>query len=702
MTKKEAIQRIKKLRTEINRHNYLYHVLDKPEISDAALDSIKNELAKLETQFPDLITSDSPTQRVSGKALSKFPKVKHSVRMLSLADAFSEEEIKDWEDRTIKILQEKGVPMKDLSYYAELKMDGLAASLIYRKGELIRGATRGDGQVGEDVTANLRTITSIPLALRVPTEAELKKIGLAKESKDILDHIMKGEVEIRGEAIMTNAVLAKLNKMYAKEGRALLANSRNAAAGSIRQLDPKMTAERELDFYCYDIATDLGIRYHDQEHELAKLLGFKSPVANARCANYDELIRFHHSLEKKRSKLAFECDGVVAVVNDTSLWDMLGIVGKGPRYMIAYKFANEQATTKLLDVVWQVGRTGILTPIARLAPVPVKGVVISNATLHNFDEINRLKIKIGDTVIIERAGDVIPKIIGVLEKLRDGSEKTIKAPIICPICGNKVVKVEGEVAYRCLNKNCYAVNLRRLMHWASKSAFDIEGLGPKIIEQLLKAGLISDPADFYSLTKNDLLGLERFAEISATNTIAAIASAKNPSLEKFIYALGITHVGEETAIVLSRALVAWSKKKILKTTDLIGIFKTIKHSDLETLPDVGVKVAASIVEWFANQSHQIFLHKLNDAGLTLTPPLAAQKGIFSGQSFVLTGSLESLTRDEAKATIRRLGGEISESVSAKTSYVIVGEKPGSKYETAKKLGVRTLSENEFIKLVRST
>ncbi len=700
MNKTDASKRIEKLRLEINRHNYLYHVLDKPEISDAALDSIKNELAKLEAQFPDLITSDSPTQRVSGKALSKFPKVNHSQRMLSLSDAFSEAEMKEWEERLVKILEQHNKSKKDLSYYAELKMDGLAVSLVYQKGKLLRGATRGDGHVGEDVTANLRTIKSIPLTLRIPTESELKKIGLAKEAETILDYIKNGEIEIRGEAIMTNAVLAKLNKMYGKEGRALLANSRNAAAGSIRQLDPSMTAERELDFYCYDIATDFAIVYHDQEHELAKLLGFKSPSANARCANYDELIRFHHALEKKRSKLPFECDGVVAVVNDTRLWSMLGIVGKGPRYMMAYKFANEQATTTLLDVVWQVGRTGILTPIARLEPVQVKGVIISNATLHNFDEIHRLKIKVGDTVIIERAGDVIPKIIGVLEKLRDGSEKIIKAPTICPICGSKVSKVEGEVAYRCLNKNCYAVNLRRLMHWSSKGAFDIEGLGPKIIEQLLKAALVNDPADFYSLTKDDLLGLERFAEISATNTIAAIANAKNPSLEKFLYALGITHVGEETAIVLARALVSWSKKKITKPSDVLDVLKTINVDVLETLPDVGSKVAASIAEWFANPTHQAFIHKLNDAGLLLTSPVSAESGKFKGQSFVLTGTLAGLTRDEAKATIRRLGGEISESVSSKTNYVIVGDRPGSKFETAKKLGVRILTEQEFIKLVR--
>lgn len=700
MNKDEANKRIIKLRAEINRHNYLYHVLDKPEISDAALDSLKNELQALENKFPDLITPDSPTQRVSGKALAKFPKVRHSAKMLSLFDAFSEAEMREWENRLLKIL-----PVKQgraaLSYYAELKMDGLAVSLLYRKGKLVRGATRGDGQVGEDVTANLKTIEAIPLLLRIPNEAELNKLALKKEAKKILQVVLNGEIEIRGEAIMTEATLKKLNTLYAKEGKPLLANARNAAAGSIRQLDPKKTAERGLDFYCYDIATELGIEYHDQEHELAKLLGFKSLNANARCSNLDELISFHHRWEKNRAKLPFECDGVVAVVNDTRLWQTLGIVGKGPRYMMAYKFANEQATTKLLDVVWQVGRSGILTPTAKLAPVRVKGVTISNATLHNFDEIKRLQIKIGDTVIVERAGDVIPKIVGLLPKLRTGQEKIIGAPKLCPICGSKVVKVESEVAYRCINKNCYAVSLRRLEHWASKSAFDIEGLGPKIIEQLVKAGLVTNPADFYLLTKDDLLGLERFADISAANTIAAIAKAKRPTLEKFIYALGIPHVGEETAIVLAKALLSWAKKKINRPDELNGLIKNLDSSDFETLPDIGAKVAESIKTWFDNPAQIELLKKLTAIGLLFSPSAVGQAGPLSGRSFVLTGTLSGLTRAEAKATIRRQGGEISESVSAKTNFVVVGENPGSKYETAKKLGVSVLTEKEFLKLIAS-
>jgi len=702
MTKQEAHKRIQKLREEVKRHNYLYHVLDKPEISDAALDSLKNELVILERKFPEFVTADSPTQRVGGRALNKFPKVKHSTRMISLFDAFSEQEMKEWEERAVKILEQNKKSRRDINYYAELKMDGLAVSLLYRKGILVRGATRGDGQVGEDVTQNLRTINTIPLSLRLPNVAELKKIGLADLSAKILKRISEGEIEIRGEAIMTEAVLKKLNVEYKKQGKPLLANSRNAAAGSIRQLDPAMTAERQLDFYCYDIATDLEIMYHDQEHELAKLLGFKSLSANARCKDLAELIKFHHGWEKNRTKLPFECDGVVAVINDTRLWSILGVVGKGPRYMMAYKFANEQGTTKLLDVVWQVGRTGILTPIAKLAPVHVKGVTISNATLHNLDEINRLKIKIGDTVILERAGDVIPKVIGVLEKLRDGSEKIIKVPSFCPMCGAKVTKIEGEVAYRCVNKNCYAVNLRRLMHWSSKSGLDIEGLGPKIIEQLVKAGLVLDPADFYTLSKDDFLSLERFAEISANNTLNAITASKKSQLERLLYSLGITHVGEETAILLAQQVVQWSKmfkQKLSNPAELIFIFQKVTRQDLETLPDVGIKVAASIKEWFDNSANQKFLTKLSRVGFELMLPALAKSGKLQGKSFVLTGTLSQLTREQAKATIRRQGGEISEAVSSKTDFVVAGEKPGAKYDKAQKLGVNILNETAFIKLI---
>lgn len=698
----EAKKRIIKLRQEIERHNYLYHVLDKPEISDAALDSLKNELVSLENKHPELITPDSPTQRVSGKALAGFQKVEHSLAMLSLFDAFSEEDMLAWEDRMIKLLKQAEKMNQALSYYAELKMDGLAISLIYKNGILVKAATRGDGRVGEDVTANIKTITSIPLRLRVPTKQEIIKLGLtASIVEQVFSNLETGEIEIRGEVIMTEAVLKKLNEQYKKLNKPLLANARNAAAGSIRQLDPKVTAERKLDFYCYDIATDFGIEFHSQEHALAKLLGIKVLDLNKECKNINELISFHHNWENNRSKLPFECDGVVAVVNDIKLWPILGIVGKGPRYMMAYKFANEQATTKLLKVEWQIGRSGTLTPTARLEPVRVKGVMISNATLHNFDEIKRLGVKIGDTVIIERAGDVIPKIIASLEKLRDGTEKTIKPPTNCPICGTAVIQKSGEVAYRCPNKNCYAVNLRRLMHWSSKTGLDIDNLGPKIIEQLVIANLVSDPADFYSLTKDDLLSLDRFAEISTANLIKSIADSRVASLEKFLYALGIEHVGEETALLLAKQIVYWSKqvKQTIKTPlDLVNLFTTISQVDLEKLPDVGTKVATSIINWFAQPANKNFLKKLTTYGFVINLPKITN-GKLNNKSFVLTGTLSNFSREEAKSLVRKNGGQISESVSKQTDYVVVGENPGSKYEKAKKLGVKVLSEKEFTNLI---
>jgi len=702
MLKNEAIKRIIRLRQEIERHNYLYHVLDKPEISDAALDSLKNELVKLEQAFPDLITPDSPTQRVSGKAVASFKKVEHSIAMLSLFDAFSEEDMSAWEDRMVKILEANKKTRRDLNYYAELKMDGLAISLIYKNGLLVKGATRGDGRVGEDVTANIKTIASIPLRLRQPSKTELAKIGLSDLIiEQVFNSLAKGEIEIRGEIIMTEAVLKKLNEEYKKLNKPLLANSRNAAAGSIRQLDPKITASRQLDFHCYDIATEFGIELHSQEHGLAKLLGIKVLELNSKCKNLSELINFHHNWEKKRAKLPFECDGVVAVVDNTKLWPILGIVGKGPRYMMAYKFANEQATTKLLDVEWQIGRSGTLTPTARLEPVRVKGVMISNATLHNFDEIKRLGVRIGDTVIIERAGDVIPKIIASLVKLRDGSEKIIKAPLKCPICGTTVMQKPGEVAYRCPNKSCYAVNLRRLMHWTSKTGLDIDSLGPKIIEQLVAANLVADPADFYALTKDDFLSLERFADLSASNLVKAIAASKTPALEKLLYALGIEHVGEETALLLAKQAVYWSKqnKQILDTPAALGnLFSHIIKVDLEKLPDIGTKVADSIISWFGNSANQKFLKKLTDQDVKIILPRLIN-GKLNNKTFVLTGTLNNFSRDEAKGLVRTNGGQISESVSSQTDYLVVGENPGSKYDKAKKLGVRILTEKEFTSLI---
>ena len=567
--------------------------------------------------------------------------------------------------------------------------------------------------MGEDVTQNLKTIEAIPLNLRIPSGTELEKLGFnLKERGEILKIIRDGRIEARGEAIMTHKVFNELNRKYKKEGKPILANPRNAAAGSIRQLNSKITAERKLDFYVYSMALaptpspspapassrERGIfGKHEREHKLAQLLGFKVLKQNKYCKSLDEAIEFHDWWEKHKDKLPFDCDGVVVKVNDLSLWPRLGAVGKGPRYIMAYKFAAAQATTQIEDVRWQVGRTGVLTPTAALKPARIGGVTVRHATLHNMDEINRLGIKIGDTVILERAGDVIPKVVKILPKLRTGREKKISAPNKCPMCGGPVEKVKGEVAYRCANKNCYAVNLRKLRHWVSKAAADIDGLGPKIIEQLAKEGLVRDISDFYELEVGDLLPLERFAEKSADNLIKAINERKEVELARFIYGLGIRHIGEESAILLSQK----SKVKSQKISDFAKEMQNMSLEDLEKIQDIGPIVAKSVFNWFHDKYNLELLGKLEKRGVKI---LNRQSTIdnrkLSDKTFVLTGALESLTRDEAKAKIRELGGNVSSSISKNTDYVVAGAEPGSKYQKARKLGVKIISEDEFKKLIK--
>jgi DNA ligase (NAD+) len=576
MDRKEAEKRIDKLKKEISRQRYLYHVLDRIEISDAALDSLKHELDKLEKQYPDLITLDSPTQRVGGKALGKFKKVEHAVPMVSLHDAFSAQEMKDWEERLLKILNsanrslasKKEAKLLKIDYYAELKMDGLAVSLVYENGVFVSGATRGDGKIGEDVTNNLKTIEAIPLRIGVTDESLGLNIGIAGESlrqgnrrsqnNARFRALFQKRIEVRGEVIMTKKVFKELNKEYSQKGLPILANPRNAAAGSIRQLDPKIPASRKLDCYVYGLITDLGQKTHEDEHKVAKEVGFKTVKYNKYCKNLEEVIEFHDYWAKNREKLPYDSDGVVVTVNNLALHSSLGIVGKGPRYIMAYKFAGEEATTVVEDIVVQIGRTGALTPVAHLKPVSVGGVVISRATLHNIDEITRLGIKIGDTVIVRRAGDVIPDIVKVLPNLRTGKEKLFHMPQKCPACGFDVERREtrekkGEsVAYYCVNSKCFAQIKKQIIHFVSKSAMDIPGLGPKIVEQLISEGIVRDQADFYELEDGDLVNLERFAEKSASNLTEAIEKSKKVSLAKFIYSLGILHVGEETADLLAQ------------------------------------------------------------------------------------------------------------------------------------------------------
>lgn len=710
MEKKAVQARIEKLKAEINHHRYLYHVKDKQEISEGALDSLKNELFKLEQAYPEFISADSPTQRVEGKALDKFEKVAHDPPLYSLFDAFSEQDMREWEERIKRKLiaetdkQEFSASSGEtamLDYYCELKFDGLAMSLRYEDGVFTQGATRGDGKIGEDVTNNLKTIESLPLRLRLPAEAELEKIGLSGE---FIDKIRNGRIIIRGEALMPKKVFNELNHKYEQEGKKPLANPRNGAAGSIRQLDPKITAERRLDFYAYGIgnALALGLRTHEQEIQLARLLGFKAMLADNYCQDMSAVFAFYKESEKNRKKLPMEIDGIVVKVNQLALWPVLGIVGKGPRYAMAYKFAAAQATTRLMDVAWQIGRTGALTPIGVLEPARVGGVTISHVTLHNFDEIRRLDLKIGDTVILERAGDVIPKIVQALPGMRTGAEQAISAPQNCPICGSRVERKSNEVALRCTNKDCYAVLLRQLEHWTAKAAMDIEGLGPKVVEQLVKAGLVLDIADFYALTPEDLLPLERFAEKSAQNLIAALNEKKEIELAKFIYGLGIRHVGEETAILLAQKFPMNTAKAQSSIFKFIETFQTIELERLEEIADIGPIVAKSIYDWFLDKKNIELLRKLDKFGVKIKKQKLAEnekQGVFANKTLVLTGTLENLTRDEAKAKIRELGGKIASTVSAKTDFVIVGAEPGTKYDKAKELGVKILSEEEFLKII---
>lgn len=716
MTKSEAKIRIEKLKAEIDFHRYNYHVLDRETISEAALDSLKNELFLLENDYPDLITADSPTQRVAGEPLEKFKKVTHSQPMISLFDAFSEADMRAWEERNENFL---GRPLKQ-EYYGELKLDGLAINLRYEKTLLVSGATRGDGKIGEEVTNNIRTINSIPLKLKIPAEKDLEALGFTEQAiTEILRLIKEGVIEIRGEAIMNKKILAELNKKYVQEGRPELANTRNGVAGSIRQLDPRITAERKLDFYAYDVLLreesgqilERGeiITRRDQADQLAGLLGLKILKQNKLCRDLNEVFAFYTAVEKKRETLPFEIDGTVIKINDLKMWNVLGIVGKAPRYMMAYKFSAEQATTKVKEIIWQVGRTGVLTPTAVLEPVKVGGAIISRSTLHNFDEIKRLDLRLGDTVIIERSGDVIPKVVTVLKNLRTGQEKKVFPSKKCPMCEGAVEKVGEEVAYRCLNKKCYAINLRQITHFASKGAANLEGLGPKLIEQFLTEGIIKDAADLYSIEKSELLSLERFAEKKADNVVTMMAARKVLELDQFIYGLGIRHVGEETAQLLAKMVAAKKAKTTTSMTidELITIFSSFELVELESLEDIGPIVSASIYDFWRNEHNLKLLRKFEKNGVSLSLQKVNNLSGASGQemklankSFVLTGTLASLTRGEAKDKIKALGGKVKENVSADTDYLVLGTEPGSKYEKAKKLGLKILTEKEFLEIIK--
>ncbi len=687
MSKEEAKKRLEQLRAEINDHRYRYFVEDKPVISDSVYDSLFHELMRLEEEYPDLVTFDSPSQRIGAKPAEKFAKVTHASRMYSINDVFDFNELAKWQDRLIKLGAGKAI--EDGGYYCELKMDGLAVSLIYEKGLFVRGATRGDGMVGEDVTNNLRTINSIPLKL-----VESKKLKGKSGCIDSMlcsrgkDGVFQGRFEVRGEAFLSKADFEKLNIERGKAGLPLYANPRNIAAGSIRQLDPKVTAERDLEFYVYAVSNKIGLKYHSEEHELAEHLGFKVNKNNRHCRDLKEVKEYLSHWREKRHNLPYQTDGVVVVLNDKKALERLGAVGKAPRGMIAYKFPAEEAQSVVLDILVQVGRTGKLTPVAIMNPTIVAGSTVSRATLHNADEIERKDIRIGDTVIIRKAGDVIPEVVEPIKKMRTGKEKKFQMPEKCPVCGGPVIKKAGEVDYYCADANCSVREMRQLQFFVSKNAFDIDGLGPKILQQLVASGLVSDASDLFELSEGDLEPLEHFAEKSASNIIEAIESSKKISLERFIYALGIRHVGSETA------------RDIAAQFGRIEAILTAKRGDFEAMYGVGPKVAKSIADYFENKRNREFINKLIARGVKISDynsPIQSQK--LGGKSFVVTGTLESMTRDDAHKKIVQLGGKVSSSVTSKTDYLVVGADAGSKLEKAKKFGTKILSEKEFIEQI---
>ncbi|MFH0873477.1 MAG: NAD-dependent DNA ligase LigA [Candidatus Komeilibacteria bacterium] len=659
-----ARERISKLKKEIERHRYLYHVLDKQEISDAALDSLKNELVRLEGEWPQFLTADSPSQRIGGQPLDQFVKVRHSHPVLSLQDYFSPPELGEWQARNSKIL---GHTAQD--YYCELKLDGLTVVLTYRDGVLVQGATRGDGLIGEEVTNNLKTIESIPLRLNLNHWPQAPKI-----------------IEVRGEVVISKKNFLAINKRQEKRGEQIFANPRNLAAGSIRQLDPKIAASRRLECFAFELITDLGQQRHSQVHDWLKQMGFKTCQYNQAAETLKEVENYLTKWEKKRAAWDYNTDGAVIVIDDIAAEKKLGHIGKTERWMAAYKFPAEQTTTKVLDIMIQVGRTGALTPIAVLDPVRVAGSTVSRATLHNEDEIKRLDVRIGDTVIIQKAGDVIPEIVEVLPRLRNGQEKKFIWPKKCPVCGSRVLRPVGEVAHYCSNKKCYAREIQGLIHFVSKAAFNIEGLGDKIVEQLVAAGLVGSFSDFFRLTVDDLKNLERFADTSANKLIAAIAAKKYISLERFIYSLGLRHVGVQTARDLADHLGSWVK------------FSAATPEILQQVPEVGSVVARSVFDWLQQKPNQKEVAELLALGVKVPNTAIRSGGKLQGKTFVITGTL-SQPRDYYADRIRQAGGSISSGVSKQTDYVLAGDNPGSKLTKAVALGVTVITEQQWKKLV---
>ncbi len=662
----EAIQRINKLRELINHHNYRYYVLDSPEISDAEYDELIRELQQLEEAHPELITSDSPTQRVGAAPVEAFGVVEHPQPLLSLANAFSDEELEAWYRRASNLLGGR-----DTDFVCELKIDGLAVALTYVNGLLEVGATRGDGLHGENITQNLRTIKSIPLS--VPKEAPLR-------------------FEVRGEVYLPKAGFKKLNEERAKDGLPLFANPRNAAAGSVRQLDPRITAQRPLDIFIYGLGWAEGKAVPDTHWEIMqylKSLGFKVNPIIALCHTIDEVKDYYDKWVENQEELPYEADGVVVKINPIPFQIELGYVGREPRWAVAYKFPAVQGTTRLLDIGINVGRTGSLNPYAILEPVQVGGVTIKHAALHNEEDIHRKDIRIGDWVVVQRAGEVIPEIVEPIVSRRSGKEKVFRMPKTCPVCGAEVIKPEGEAMHRCTNAACPAQALERIKHFVSRGAMDIEGVGEKMSQALFEAGLIKDVGDIYHLTRDQLLSLERMADKSVANILNSIERSKDRPLPRVIFALGITHIGEETAELLAEHF-----------TSLDELARAPREKLLE-IPSIGPKIADSIVAFFRQQQNKNIIDKLRQAGVKLEAEKVEAKELpLAGLEFVITGRLETFTRQEAEARVKALGGKAGSDVTRKTSYLVVGEDPGSKLALAQALGTKTLTEAEFLELLK--
>jgi DNA ligase (NAD+) len=669
MNRSQALKRISELRDLIEYHNRRYYQLDDPEISDFEYDKLMRELADLEERFPDIDRTASPTQRVGASPLEKFGTVTHLTPMLSLGNAFSEEEVSEFNERIKRLLGDKAEP----DFVAEPKIDGVAVNLIYEKGVFLVGATRGDGLTGEDVTQNLRTIRILPLKMR-PRDRD----GIPER------------IEIRGEVYLEKEAFRKLNERRVEQGESAFANPRNAAAGSLRQLDPRITAKRPLRIFCYGVGSVEGKSFTTHWDTLKMLgdWGFPTNPDIRLARDVQDCVGYYHHIESDRENLPYEIDGIVLKVNSLSLQDRLGMVSRSPRWAVAVKFAPTQATTIVEDIVIGVGRTGVLTPVAVMKPVQVGGVTVSRATLHNEDEIAKKDVRIGDTVIVQRAGDVIPEIVKVVEGRRTGSEKPYRMPEKCPVCGSKVVRLEGEVAHRCIDLACPAQIRENIRHFVSRGGMDIEGLGDKIVSQLLDAGLIRDPADLYAITKEQLLELERFADKSAENLIAAIARSKHPPLERLLFALGIRHVGEYVAKILARKF------------GNVGKIETASQEELTAIDGIGPTIAESIFK-FSHEPHNLkILRKLEQADVRPVVEKQATSSALAGKTFVFTGSLKGLSREKAKVLVVSLGGTATSTVSKKTDYVVAGEDPGSKFDKAKSLGVAILDEEGFLRRIR--